>query len=123
VSARPTRRPGEDWQIFSRLDRKVVYEASTEGSHKSDEQKEGNAGDILLTAFSIAVQNLLADQQFHRLVLREQPPTKTAGSSTQLSLARVSTSARSIADAMNDLRPGVVTVFAGRGAAMAADFS
>ncbi len=57
-----------DWQVYSRLDRKVVYEVSTVGSYETETAAEGNNIKIPINAFSLAVRNLLADRRFHELV-------------------------------------------------------
>ena len=57
-----------NWQIYSRLDRKVVYKVTTEGSSKESTASSGGADNLLLNAFAVATQNLLADRNFHKLV-------------------------------------------------------
>jgi len=57
-----------DWQIYSTLNRKVVYRKTTRGSYESDGVQEGNEDLVLEMAFSNAVSNLLADQNFFNLV-------------------------------------------------------
>jgi len=58
-----------EWQIFSRLDRKVILKLVTEGSVEQKKSIKNGADDALGDAFSIAVENLLAEKQFHDLVV------------------------------------------------------
>ena len=105
-----------DWQIYSRLDRKVIHEVSTEGSFKSEQAKDGGSLDLLMNAFSIAVQNLLADSGFHKLVIREDARPSVASETTRINLGKkTNVFTRPITENMNDVRLGVVTVFAGGG--------
>jgi len=57
-----------DWQIYSRLDRKVVYKTQTEGTSRLSSTKPDPAADLLIRSFAAASQNLLADQGFHKLL-------------------------------------------------------
>jgi len=58
-----------DWQIYSLLDREVVYSTTTEGSFES-ESSQDLVFEVFTTAFSRATQNLLADKGFHNLIVR-----------------------------------------------------
>jgi serine protease Do len=60
------------WQVYSRVDGKVVYETSTEGSYHSEEVISGGFPVLLRNAFAASVRNLLADPGFHGLVLRNK---------------------------------------------------
>ena len=57
------------WQIFGRLDRKVVYEVSTEGSFFTDSSVLGGIPVLISNAFASATQNLMADSGFYNWVL------------------------------------------------------
>jgi serine protease Do len=106
-----------DWQVFSRLDRKVVFETSTEGSYQTNEAKDGTPGDVLINAFAISTQNLLANQGFHDLVTNKKRNIVEPATSVpkiKISLNR-KLSAIPIQADVNSTRAGVVTVFAGNG--------
>jgi hypothetical protein len=60
------------WQVYSRLDGKVVYETTTEGSYHTEEVISGGFPVVLRNAFASNVRNLLADPGFHGLVLRNE---------------------------------------------------
>ena len=62
------------WQIYSRAEAKVVYEATTQGSFKSEEAISGSLSLFLRNAFAANVRNLLADPGFHGLVLKQKSP-------------------------------------------------
>jgi hypothetical protein len=57
------------WQLYSRIEGKVVYEVTTEGTYKTDETISGGLSLLLRNAFTANVRNLLADPGFHKLVL------------------------------------------------------
>jgi S1-C subfamily serine protease len=105
-----------DWQVYSRLDRKVVYKTTTEGSYENTEFTDETYDDLVLNVFGMATQNLLADQQFYALVAGE---TLIAAPSPEsfglLILAKSTPFNRQIENTINDVRMGVVTVFAGEG--------
>lgn len=107
-----------DWQVFSRLDRKVIFETSTEGSYQNDEAKEGTTGDVLINAFAIATQNLLANQGFHDLVVNKKKPLEK-GAMTEVPSIKVSANKKLSVTPLNSnitaTRTSVVTVFAGNG--------
>lgn len=105
-----------NWQIYGQLERKVVYETSTEGSFQSDSSTSFGIERSLTNAFAAAVQNLLADEKFHQLVTRNSSaPGSTATppveSTTPLEL-KVSTVG---APSLDAARKATVTVFAGGG--------
>ena len=106
-----------DWQIYSRLDRKVVHEVSTEGSYQTEEAADGNATTIFVNAFSVAVRNLLADQHFHNLVTSDRTTAAgTAQTAPQFQLSAMqSPFTTPLKDDITRVRAGVVTVFAGNG--------
>jgi hypothetical protein len=58
-----------EWQVFSRLDRKVVLKLETEGSVDQTSSTRNGADDALNDAFSAAVRNLLGQKQFHDLII------------------------------------------------------
>ena len=66
-----------NWQLYSRLDRKVVYETITEGTSKVEIKGTSNAEptgmtDIFLNAFASATKNLLAERGFHDLLVQTE---------------------------------------------------
>ena len=52
------------WQVFSKVEGKVIYETSTDSSFGTDEISAGSLQKFWKSAFSGAVRNLLADPQF-----------------------------------------------------------
>jgi hypothetical protein len=105
-----------NWQVYSRLDRKVVFKTTTEGFYEIVEPADETYDDMILNSFGMATQNLLADEKFYALVAGE---TKIAAPSPEsfnkLVLARSTKFKSSIEYTINDVRMGVVTVFAGEG--------
>ena len=105
-----------NWQVYSRLDRKVVYKTKTEGSHEVTEPTDQTLDDLVLYAFGMATQNLLADQKFYAL-LAGDTMIAAPGSSlfNKLILAKSAPFKKHIEKTINDVRLSVVTVFAGEG--------
>lgn len=103
-----------NWQIFGQLERKVVYETTTEGSYETTETKSGGLSMLLTRAFAVAVQNLLADSGFHNLVLRpeaQKGATLSEPAYPPILLDAAPMASGSVANA----RAGAVTVLAGSG--------
>ena len=63
-----------NWQIYSRLDRKVVYQTTTQGRGDIRPPSVTGDPDVFLDAFAQATQNLLGDRGFHDLIAGEAPP-------------------------------------------------
>lgn len=102
-----------NWQIFGQLERKVIYEVTTEGSYSA--QNSGSMGieKAMTNAFSAAVQNLLADPGFHNLVTQRKSASASSGPATpsaplEVRVAQATTS-------LTAAREATVTVFAGSG--------
>jgi len=67
-----------NWQVYSRLDRKVVYQTTTQGRGDTKEPVVTGDPDVFLDGFAQATRNLLADPGFHDLITGATP-TRTAG--------------------------------------------
>lgn len=105
-----------NWQVYSRLDRKVVYKTTTEGSYEVIEPSSHAIMDLYVYAFGMAAQNLLADQKFYALLTGEMEIASHSPTSfNTLILAKSTPYNRPIEHTINDVRMGVVTVFAGGG--------
>jgi len=89
-----------DWQIYSKLDRSVVHNVSTEGSFTSSSASDNGGDTVVLNAFSQATRNLLADDKFREVVSR-------GGQSVKKS--------KPMGNNPKDWASAVVTVFAGGG--------
>jgi serine protease Do len=103
-----------DWQIYSRLERRVVYEASTEGVGTVQTETPGGDTMAFVDAFALATQNLLADEGFRKLIVR--PTAKdVAVPPEEIRLSQVKQYETSLAEHVSQNRMGVVTIFAGGG--------
>jgi S1-C subfamily serine protease len=105
-----------DWQVYSRLDRKVAYERVTQGNSEIDQARDGGEVDLFLEAFAHATRNLLADRGFYQLVAEGTPAEQgiaTGGVSTAFVPRNVFT--QGIATNMAAVRSNVVVVYAGGG--------
>lgn len=104
------------WQIYGQLERKVVYETTTEGSFQSDSSTTFGIEKNLTNAFAIAVQNLLADVKFHQLVTRRAAAPGGAATSPVASFGPLELKVSSLgASSLDAARKATVTVFAGSG--------
>jgi len=58
-----------EWQVYSRLDKKVLYKTSKTGSANNKFESDSNLGfSVLHQALANSVQGLLADKSFHNIV-------------------------------------------------------
>ncbi|MBL8645380.1 MAG: serine protease [Rhodospirillaceae bacterium] len=108
-----------EWQIYSRLNRKVVHEVKTKGSSKIS-SKENGAEDIFLEAFASASRQLLSDEGFYNLITGKSTgitASEAIASSDKAStvIERVSNSKRSFLEQATTIRGQVATVYAGDG--------
>jgi serine protease Do len=107
-----------EWQIYSRLNRKVVLEVKTKGTSKVASKQEG-AEEIILEAFASASNQLLADERFYNLITGKdspEPESKTVSNDApSVSLDRIKLSTTNFKNQVTSLRGQVATVFAGDG--------
>jgi serine protease Do len=104
------------WELYSPLDRKVIYKKSVTGA-TDDREDTKDLLALLSHAFKRAADALLADQGFHDLLIRDQAaaassvskPEVTAGPA--LILRRLKNSHVALTKRVNDIRPAVVTIF------------
>ena len=119
-----------DWQIFSRLDRRIVLELTTRGQGAVARSRGGGDVELLLLAFAQATRNLVADAAFRDLVLRPAPVVTAAPPTTALRAGAPTTAAPTgpsvfftarppftepLGNHPEDARQATVTVFAGDG--------
>jgi len=103
-----------DWQIYSRLDREVIYETTTEGTGMAEKASNAAAQDIYFNAFSVATRNLLADKGFYELVSKTEESIADPLPET-FTVQGISLYEGPLNTHINDVRAGVVTVYAGDG--------
>ena len=104
-----------DWQIYSRLDRRVVYRLTTAGTGKVTQRQPAPETIAFLDAFAQATRNMLADQGFHDLVTGKGSLAKAKAPEQSVSVTLRPISGSPISAHISDVRLGVVTVFAGDG--------
>jgi len=110
-----------DWQVYSRLDRSVVYRQHTQGRGELALEQASTSGesDVLLNAFAQATRNLLADRGFYERVAGQSsgssataapsyPPAEVVLASRTLFTGRLEKN-------IDTVRQNVVTIFAGDG--------
>ena len=101
------------WQIYDVMARKVVYETATDGSYRTGGTVDGGTSLLLTNAFDDAVENLLADQGFHDLVMRDAMPTNGPAPTTFEVIQMRAAPARAIS--IRDARAASVTVLTSTG--------
>lgn len=105
-----------EWQVYSSLDRKTVHKTVTKGGSKLESARSTGAQDILYDAFAQATRNLMADNKFHKLVLRDSYNSVLAKQDfKELELPVTRASSVSLSKKINDVRMSVVTIRAGTG--------
>jgi S1-C subfamily serine protease len=102
-----------NWQVFGSLERKVVYEVTTEGSFSAKEAAPQGADRAIIGAFAAATQNLLADKGFHDLISRKGQQGST-NPSQQLQ-SKIWIKKVESAGTITQARDASITVFAGTG--------
>ena len=105
------------WQVFSTLERKVVYETVTDGAAQLPEGIASGELVIIHEAFAGAVRNLAADQKFADLLSRSKPSFADIRKVDKAPLAidRVPLRKRTITEYIDNIRRSVVTVDSGLG--------
>lgn len=103
-----------NWQIYHRLDRKVVLEITTNGYGSVAEPHPNGAEGVIQNAFAQGTRALLAEPRFHALVTGPQEPARPALREPLAVTGRALFAGEFAANA-DAVRDNVVTVFAGRG--------
>jgi S1-C subfamily serine protease len=105
------------WQVFSLLNRKVVFETTTEGAAKLETGVAGGELVIIQNSFANAVVNLTAKQEFVSLLSNAVPNVldiKNVRGNT-LETKRYSTRNQRITETIDQTRLSVVTINSGLG--------
>ncbi len=106
-----------NWQIFSRLEKKVVYETETEGFGELAHPARAGFATIVNDAFASAAANLAADSRLLTLVSAQAPSFADIGKvdAASLRIDRQKRLKNSITDSIDRIRLGVVTLDSGAG--------
>src|SRR5262245_13344257 len=104
-----------EWQVYSRLDRKVVYQHTTQGSAELTESRATGDRDVVNEAFAQATRGLLADRAFNDLIAGGDAPSKPAATEMMTAFVVRKPFTRPIAKNMKEVQRNVVVVFAGGG--------
>ncbi len=105
------------WQVFSKFDRKVVFEMSTRGAATVNEGSVGGGMVIIQEAFASAVDNLIANQEFVDLLKGYKPDVANVRNinATVLQFEKTPTSDTELSERINDIRLAVVSIDTGGG--------
>ncbi len=106
-----------EWQVFSQLNRQVVYEVTTDGAGSTSFPRIGGGEAAIVEAFAQATRNLLADDGFYDLVTGKTAVT-TRGyqvPDSETAIAEVPLRQTLFRDTVTETRAKVVTIFAGDG--------
>ena len=99
-----------DWQIYSRPDRKVINKFSTTGTFSSPKISQGGVVTTFHKAFENATTNLLADENFKKLVLDDSDGRIVLTPTGEV----VNISSKSV-NSLSNVTDSTFTVFAGSG--------
>jgi hypothetical protein len=102
------------WEVYSTLDRKVIYKTSTTGATEDDE-KVSDVAVLLSHAFKTAADGLLADRAFHDALTAKAGAAQEVPQQEALAIPRIKDSRSPLSKHVNDVRSSVVTVFSGTG--------
>jgi serine protease Do len=102
-----------NWQIYGQLERKVVFEATTEGSYEAKESTASGIEKAMTNAFAMATQNLLANEKFHSLVMR-QSGSLIKDRSESMPVMEIKVQNQQVSD-VSSVRDGTVTIYSGLG--------
>lgn len=100
------------WQVYSTVQKKVIYETTTEGSYQTDDSVSGGATELIRGAFASATQNLLADEAFYRSIHGDRKQL-SPGATVALAEPLRNMDLAKGATAVNEPRSAVFTVIAG----------
>ncbi|MEQ8804408.1 MAG: trypsin-like peptidase domain-containing protein [Rhodospirillales bacterium] len=105
------------WQVFSTVDRKVVYETTTDGAAKLETGTTDGEMVIIHEAFAGAIRNLAADQGFVDLLSGSEPSFADIRKvdAAELTLDRIPLRTKAISTYIDNIRRSVVTVEGGLG--------
>jgi len=105
------------WQVFSLLDRKVVFETTTEGAATVSQGAPDGELVIIQQAFANAVRNLTGNQELVELLSRGAPSIADIKNvdDTKLLIQRMRERKGSITDTIDATRLAVVTIESGGG--------
>ena len=100
-----------EWQLYETLGRRVIFKTETEGSHAQEDSIDDAMTVSLEESFAAALQNLLANKEFHGLVAGVGDDKEREGVTrfSELDIKAVRIGEEKAFDAVN-IRPGVVTV-------------
>ena len=105
------------WQVFSTVDRKVVYETITDGAAKLETGTTDGEMVIIHESFAGAVRNLAADREFVNLLSGSEPSFADIQKvdAAELALDRIPLRTKPITAYIDHVRRSVVTVEGGLG--------
>ena len=105
------------WQVFSIIDRKVVYETTTQGAASLGQGAPDGELIIIQNAFANAVQNFAGDTEFVKLLSEGEPSVADIKSveGTKLLIRQLRQRTNSITETIDNTRLAVVTIESGTG--------
>lgn len=104
-----------EWQIFSRLDRRIVHKVTTRGVGKIGEFSNKGYDAVFHLAFGQATRALLADEGFHKLVAQGSSGARPDIRETDFRLSPRAPVGGPITTRMAEVQGSVATIFAGPG--------
>lgn len=103
-----------EWEIYSPIERRVIYQATTEGSHHTTSTDKLDIVGLTRKVVQSATRNLLADPKLLTELTRE-PSMAPEPAQAVLRVARKPAAGTTVATALPALRSAVVTLVSGAG--------
>ena len=104
-----------EWQIFDTRNRQIVYKTNTDGSSQIITAASGSFNKVLELAFSVAVNNLMANETFHNLMIDKATITNTDPTFGAINVNFINAAENNQARALNSIKDSVVTIKTGQG--------
>lgn len=99
-----------EWQIYSPFTRSIITTINTEGSAVISRTTSEASDKLLYDAFSVAVNNLLASQEFFDAVRRSDLSSTTSDRSNRVIIENNIKTFKSVSDALESAKLSTVTV-------------
>lgn len=104
-----------EWQIYDTRNRQIVYKTDTAGSSQIITATSGSFNKVLELAFSVAVNNLMANETFHNLMINKTTITNTDPTFGTINIGFIKAVDDSPTREISTIKDSVVTIKTGQG--------
>lgn len=109
-SSKGAMRLAAEWQIYSPATKSIIATIETEGSTEVKDVQNGGQDSLLTNAFAIAVNNLLADEEFLSLVKRKDASAYVIDEGKRVAIPNKYVAYKSTQDVINKVKDSTVTI-------------